>query len=478
MKGIDPVTGNHEHADGNNTLLERPNEADDLEFSSDPHITRSDILAILGPDADAQMAEADVDVDELIRLVSAETTVLPPVLPADDVDDVASGAGEYSGQGTDATENGLATAVRTWKKRFLRGTVLAVMISLTGGGAAALAMNKSVTVDVDGEERTVHSFGDTVGEVLDDAGVTVGAHDTLSPSPQASVGDGGVITLERGRQLTLVLDGEKRESWIRATSVGEALQQLGLGDLKEEGAEISAPMNAEVPLEGKRLEVKTLKNITLFDGGDEPREVTTNAVDIEELLAELDLDLGPDDELKDTDDTLSDGAEVHISRTGVSVEKKTETIDPPVKEIEDDELEAGEEKVESSGSSGEKEVTYRVTKRNDEVVSREEISSETIEEAEEKVIRVGTKQPDISDGAVWDQLAECEATGDWSINSGNGYYGGLQFDEQTWNAYGGDEYAALPHEASREQQIDVATKVRDSRGGYGAWPGCSSQLGL
>jgi len=70
------------------------------------------------------------------------------------------------------------------------------MISVAGGGAAALAMNKSVTVDVDGQQQTVHSFGGTVGEVLEDAGLSVGEHDSLSPSPQAEVGDGGVIKLE------------------------------------------------------------------------------------------------------------------------------------------------------------------------------------------------------------------------------------------------------------------------------------------
>ena len=71
---------------------------------------------------------------------------------------------------------------------------------------------------------------------------------------------------------------------------------------------------------------------------------------------------------------------------------------------------------------------------------------------------------------MWDKLAKCEATGNWSINTGNGYYGGLQFDAGTWKAYGGTEYAALPHQASRAEQIAVASKVRDDRGGYGAWP--------
>ena len=80
--------------------------------------------------------------------------------------------------------------------------------------------------------------------------------------------------------------------------------------------------------------------------------------------------------------------------------------------------------------------------------------------------------------STWDRLAKCEATGNWAVNSGNGYYCGLQFDAGTWRAYGGTDYSALPHQASREEQIAVASRVRDDRGGYGAWPACSRRLGL
>lgn len=79
---------------------------------------------------------------------------------------------------------------------------------------------------------------------------------------------------------------------------------------------------------------------------------------------------------------------------------------------------------------------------------------------------------------VWERLAECESGGDWSINSGNGYYGGLQFDQRTWSAHGGTEHAALPHEAAPQQQVAVGEQLRDERGGFGAWPSCARQLDL
>jgi len=77
-------------------------------------------------------------------------------------------------------------------------------------------------------------------------------------------------------------------------------------------------------------------------------------------------------------------------------------------------------------------------------------------------------------GGVWDRLAQCESGGNWGINTGNGYSGGLQFSPGTWRANGGTGSA---HNASRAEQIRVAERVRASQG-WGAWPACSSKLGL
>ena len=75
----------------------------------------------------------------------------------------------------------------------------------------------------------------------------------------------------------------------------------------------------------------------------------------------------------------------------------------------------------------------------------------------------------------WDAVAQCESGGNWSINTGNGYYGGLQFSASTWAAYGGTQYAAQANQASKAQQIAVAEKVLASQG-KGAWPVCGKGL--
>ena len=81
-----------------------------------------------------------------------------------------------------------------------------------------------------------------------------------------------------------------------------------------------------------------------------------------------------------------------------------------------------------------------------------------------------------ADGGVWDRIAQCESGGNWHINTGNGYYGGLQFSAGTWRAYGGTAYAPTAAGASRGQQIAVATKVQHAQG-WGAWPVCSARAG-
>ncbi|MFE1801189.1 transglycosylase family protein [Streptomyces sp. NPDC059517] len=81
-----------------------------------------------------------------------------------------------------------------------------------------------------------------------------------------------------------------------------------------------------------------------------------------------------------------------------------------------------------------------------------------------------------ADGGVWDRIAQCESGGNWHINTGNGYYGGLQFSAGSWRAYGGTAYASTADKASRAQQIAVATKVQRAQG-WGAWPTCAARAG-
>ncbi|MFE0436465.1 peptidoglycan DD-metalloendopeptidase family protein [Streptomyces nigra] len=90
---------------------------------------------------------------------------------------------------------------------------------------------------------------------------------------------------------------------------------------------------------------------------------------------------------------------------------------------------------------------------------------------------IGTGVAQAADLDTWNKVAACESTGRWHVNTGNGYFGGLQFAQSTWEAYGGTRYAARADLATRDQQIAVAEKVLDGQG-PGAWPECSGRAGL
>lgn len=85
--------------------------------------------------------------------------------------------------------------------------------------------------------------------------------------------------------------------------------------------------------------------------------------------------------------------------------------------------------------------------------------------------------PGLSDTSVWDTLAQCESGGNWATNTGNGLYGGVQLDQGAWLSNGGGAYAPLPSEATREQQIVIAEKVRAAHG-FTPWSSCADKLGL
>lgn len=365
------------------------------------------------------------------------------------------------------------------RSTIVKAAVAATLVVFTSGGAVAIALDKAVTITVDGEARELHTFAATVGGAIRAAGLTVGEHDTLAPASDADLDNGSQIVLRRGRLLTVRLDGAQREVWTTALTVEEALRQLGM---HAEGFETSADRSRRIPLLGLALDVRSAKKIRLVDGGEPAQEVSTTALTVDELLLGFGAALEVSDTVNPVASTpITAGMTVDVTRVRFSEVTETLEVAPPVEKTNDPLLPKGEEKVVEPGTPGERVVVFKVTTTNGKITNREELSSEVTRKPTARKLIVGTKPPDnppVTDGAVWDRLAQCESGGNWAINTGNGYYGGVQFNKSTWDAYGGREYASYPHQATREQQITIATKLRDDRGGYGAWPGCARKLGL
>ena len=439
-------------------------------------ITSADVLDVLGPEADELLATAHLDVDSLISMINAETTMLPPMTDELEAMFAAESAPEreYGLDGEALEEDDRRETVATrWKKRFLKAAIGAILLSATGGGAMAMAMDKDVTVDVDGQESHIRTYDQTVGQVLASQGITPGLHDSMSPSPNAPVTDGGKIEINRGRLLRLTIDGVEQDKWTQAPSLGAALTQLRLG--LPAGTWLSADPNAPVPLQGMAVSVRTPKAVTLIDGANAPVNLTTTDATVADLLKDRNISIGSGDSVDPgLDLAITPDMQIMISRNGVNVIRVTQTINPPVQTIQDPTLNEGTIQVQNPGTPGQQIVTFQVKLVNGKERSRTQLSVQVVTPPVPKVVREGTKP--LPEDQIWDEIAQCESGGNWAINTGNGYYGGLQFNQPTWASNGGLAYAPRADLATKQEQIAIADKVRAARG-LEPWQ-CAGELGL
>lgn len=177
---------------------------------------------------------------------------------------------------------------------------------------------------------------------------------------------------------------------------------------------------------------------------------------------------------------IVDGMQVQVTRNRIERVTLRAPLPPISRRIEDPEMNMSRQIVEDPGTPGEQDVTFAVATVNGVETGRLPVANTVITPARDAVLRVGAKPgtevPDVGNGAIWDAVAGCESGNNWAINSGNGFYGGVQFDSGTWIANGGLKYAPRADLATREEQIAIAEVTR-ARQGWGAWPVCSGRAG-
>ncbi|WP_295629324.1 resuscitation-promoting factor [uncultured Corynebacterium sp.] len=361
----------------------------------------------------------------------------------------------------------------TTTKRVATGGLL---VALVAGGGTAAAAQKNVTVDVDGEIQQVSTiFGDD-DRILDKAGVEVADGDQVIR--QGEIADGGTLVYRSAKPVSLTIDGETTETTTTALTVDELVASLP--DLRAVDT-VKAP-SQRIPADGIALDVVTAKNIVLNDSGREGR-MQLAAATVADVLEQRGIVLGEDEWVSPAPETpVAEGMVIDVSRFIEQTRTEDVEIAAPEEIIEDPEMFDDERVVEVEGAPGTKLVQVKIVSRDGRELSREVLREEERTAPTAAVVRQGTKPrtpaaPSVSNGSVWDSLAACESGGDWHIDTGNGYSGGLQFHPQTWTAHGGGQYAPTAGQATREQQIAVAEKVRASQG-WGAWPACSASLGL
>jgi len=368
-------------------------------------------------------------------------------------------------------------------------------LAVAAGSVGVAHYDKAVEVSVDGQASSVHVLGSTVADVLDKQDIAVGPHDVVVPSLASSVGDGDHISVRYGRKLTVTVDGKTKEYWTTATNVDSALQDLGI---RADGAVLSASRSQPLGRGGLTLAVTTPKKVTFVADG-KTRTVTSTSSTVFGLLAELGVTKKLDDVVTPAMPTaLDDGMKVVLKRVVTKQERTTEAIGYSTTRQKDSSLYKGQTKVVTPGKKGSKVVVRKKTWVDGKLTTTKVVSQKVTRKPVTAVVKVGTKSrpvaaPDTSsssssssrpsagntsgaginlaNSAMWDRIAQCESGGNWHINTGNGYYGGLQFATASWLANGGDDFASRADLASRAEQITIANRYY-AKAGLGPW-GCA-----
>ncbi len=361
--------------------------------------------------------------------------------------------------------------------------------TVASGGVAVAAYHKTLSLSVDGQTRAVALFGSTVKDALDHEGIRVGDHDIVAPGLGSALHDGETVVVRYGRLLDLTIDGRTEKVWTNDTTVGTALSDLALRNT--DGAVLSASRSMTIGRQGLSLTITTPKRVTLTADG-KTRTVTTTAADVAALLGAEHLTLGAYDELAPAaSTTVTAGMKVTVRRVVIKTVTESQPIAHATTRQPSNALYAGQQQTSVVGKDGVKVLTIRQVWVDGRLRSSTTVSTKATTQPVTEVVIVGAKQQpvvtaapstststsasgaglNLANSAMWDRIAQCESGGNWQINTGNGYYGGLQFDYSSWLANGGADFAPRADLATRDQQITVANRYY-ARAGLSPW-GCA-----
>ena len=353
----------------------------------------------------------------------------------------------------------------------ITATALAAAL-LTGGTATATGLYKDVQLSVDGQIESVGAFALTVADLLAARGITLGEKDVVSPGLDSTISDGSLVDVRYNKPVTLNVDGTPITIETTATTLGTVLSDTAVADI--DAAWFSVSPAAQLPRHGLTVTVSTPKQVVLKVAGKKV-EVTTTATTVADLLAEQNLSLSATDLVQPAvATTVADGQQIVLDRVVVKTRTKTEAVKFTTVRKKNSGLWKGESRVLAYGKAGKAQRTYKFTVVNGDVTRKTVLREKLLSKPVARVIELGTKTSangvgiNLARASLWDRIARCESGGNWRINTGNGYFGGLQFNRASWNGNGGRDFAALPHQASRAEQITVANRYY-AKAGTSPW---------
>ena len=275
--------------------------------------------------------------------------------------------------------------------RKLSVSLLAGAVVATGFGIGAVGANldRQVMLSVDCKVEQANFFGTTVSSLLSASGIELGEHDQVWPSKNAKIGEGDVVEVKYGRPITMTVDGKVTTFWTTATTLDEALNQIGMRDSANR---LSVDRSLPIGREGITLTVFTPKSVTLKVGG-ESKEILTTAGTVAEVLQGESIKLGQHDKLSPGLGTQITGSMViTVDRVSVENKEESEPIDFEIKKTDDPNLPKGVERVIVEGVKGEKIVRARVTIVNGVEKNRQVLEEKIVKDPKAEEKAVGTME--------------------------------------------------------------------------------------
>ncbi len=278
-----------------------------------------------------------------------------------------------------------------------------VLAAIVGGTVAWSAVDKTVTLDVDGKTQRVHTTADSVRQVLAGAGYQVGGHDVVTPQPSAAVHNGSRIVLDRGRLLQLTVDGHRRDAWVTAPTLADALDDLGYSGQDY----TSLPRNAELPLTPTTITLRSPKQVTIRHDGT-ISTVTTTAANVGQVLAGAGVKLGAQDWLSVRPQSAPvQGERIVLTRVRNATVVETEPVAYATQRQSDPSLPYGLTQVVQPGRAGSLQVTYALTYTDGRLTQKRSLGTRQLAGPVAAVVHVGTaaSTPDQAKAVAQQMLA-------------------------------------------------------------------------
>lgn len=336
-----------------------------------------------------------------------------------------------------------------------------------------------ITIHDRGQERNVITKQDTLRNVFKEIGVLVDPNDIVEPGLDTKLQTTSYqVNVYRARPVTVV-DGVYQTRIMTAYQTPKQIAKAANITLRDEDQQ-TLSMSDDLINDGASLVMMikraTPVNLVLYGTSE---QVYTQAKTVGDFMKEKNLKLGAQDGMNLSSQTaIVPGIAVSIWRDGVQTQTRDEDVPFTTREIQDATQPVGYRNVTTPGGNGKKAVTYQVNIRNGQEISRQVLQSVVLNQAIEQVIVVGTKNT--YSGSLNDwlyKLRMCETHGNYTSNTGNGYYGAYQFSASTWNSLN-TGYPRADLAPPDVQDAAIIANTNRSAGLTTQNPGCYRSTGI